>query len=125
MRMKEKKIQEVRGDLEKIEEALRRYCHSEGCREIHVCPNFHEECAKRLGLDTSIAWELAGEVRLLAEGIEKDSRWIPLYLRDAARMADICEKVVRRHERSFPELYRLVLKVLDTLGDVESLVGRK
>jgi len=44
--------------LEFYREKLVEYCHSEDCTKLSECPEQHEKCKEKLGLDTAIAWEL-------------------------------------------------------------------
>ena len=58
-------IQELRGVITE----LRKYAHSPDCGDFLKCPTEHQNCKWRLGLDTSIAWELADMASDLLEYI--------------------------------------------------------
>ena len=67
--MKDKHIITIES-LVAMELKLRRYTHSPQCKAYTECPNKHSICKERLGLDTSMLWELANEVLTLHEYLD-------------------------------------------------------
>ena len=57
------KIEPLREELKRLIYELSAYCHDEGCDEVYVCPWHKEACRQKLGLDTSIAWEVCNLLR--------------------------------------------------------------
>ncbi|RLB06437.1 MAG: hypothetical protein DRG83_00210 [Deltaproteobacteria bacterium] len=52
------KYEEVCEKLNHLCRAFAMYCHAENCKEIYECPFHKKECRQKLGLDTSLAWEV-------------------------------------------------------------------
>ena len=53
-----------------MELELRKYAHAPGCTAYTHCPSSHSNCKENLGLDTSIAWELANELNTVHEYLQ-------------------------------------------------------
>jgi len=49
--------------LEKYKDRLQKYCHGDHCKAPQECPQEHEQCKAKLGLDTAVAWILCGRIR--------------------------------------------------------------
>ncbi len=85
--------------LEDLIRQLTKYCHAPGCQYSESCPAKHEECKKRLGLDTSIAWEAAN---ILADLYSLVVDEVDL----ALKMETLCN-IVERHQE-YGKLWRLL-----------------
>ena len=118
----EERIQEVLEVLRKLEKWLRGYCHAEKCSAIHECPADHEECAKKLGLDTAIAWELRDDVEAVLYWMERDTKRARKFLEWAIVTASAFANVVERHATSFPELDVLVQRTYVALSELRRLI---
>ena len=83
---------------------LRKYAHSEACEAYLACPLHHEECKSMLGLDTSIAWELANELNAIHGYLTRyyggsgfDSQHVYKKVEKVSTLADSFGRVLARH----------------------------
>ena len=118
----EKKIREVCDTLRALGIELRCYCHSEECNKITQCPSYHEDCRKKLDLDTSIAWELFREVDLVLWWIKRDRRMTYLCLERTLPIVGAFAGVVERHQESYSRLLGLVYRTFNTLVELQRLL---
>ena len=120
--MKKERFREVLDALEALEEMLRKYCHAEECDAIYSCPADCEECAKKLGLDTAIAWQLADRVRVILDCVEVSREQTLLLLEKYVPIVDAFGSVVARHMASFPQLDDLVDETRTALMELWDLL---
>ncbi len=120
--MKKERFREVLDTLEALKEMLIKYCHAEECDNIHDCPASHEECAKKLGLDTAIAWELACDVKGILNWMEANIEWARKHLEWAMPKVSGFARVVEQHALSFPELDVLVQRTYTALLELQDLI---
>jgi len=120
--MKKERFREVLDALEALEEKLMKYCHVEECDAIYDCPADHEECAKKLGLDTAIAWQLADRVRIILNCVEVSREQTLLLLEKYVPIVYAFGNVVAWHVASFPQLDDLVEETCTALVELQDLL---
>ena len=102
------KKEEIKGMIERLEKAtegLARYCHAEDCEDIWDCPLNHEKCSRKIGLDTSIAWEMAERFKYAYEILQRDPPWPRDVIREILLITRFISGVVARHKIGFPKLW--------------------
>ena len=60
--------------LQEVIGKLRKYAHNPDCEAFLQCPNWHQDCKAKLGLDTAIAWDLADELSKMLNYIATSKR---------------------------------------------------
>ena len=108
-------IEAIKEELIKQREKLIQYCHDEECDSIYLCPQGHEKCKKKLGLDTAIAW-VAGHI--LSSILYQTSE----DLRDNFHTLLYLYEIVRLHKDQYPVLTQLLR---DTVHLVDYLISWK
>ena len=106
--MKKERFREVLDALEALEEMLRKYCHVKECDRIYDCPANHEECAKKVGLDTAIAWQLAHRVRVILNCLGISREQTLLLVEKCVPVVDAFRSVVTLHRTPFLRLEDLI-----------------
>jgi len=76
---------------------LFRYAHDLDCPKPSDCPEEHEECSGRLGLDTALAWRIALKVDI--NGPTKDM----------LKLIDFADSVALLHTTKYPILDYLIV----------------
>ena len=112
-------LQELRGVIAD----LRKYAHNPACEDFLLCPTSHPNCQGRLGLDTSLAWELADMSSTLLEYIV-DSKADGTYSASTAQeeilrvatVASACDRALFRH--GYKPLRSEIIKLLSALTQV-------
>ena len=110
------KIKKARNDLLK-------YCHHSDCNEINECPQWHDKCEKRLGLDTAIAWitfkltnRLLMIIRSKRYSLKTKFQAIEDYLDQIALLIIITDL----HRGQYEDLYNILHTLFNSVEDLKN-----
>ena len=115
-------------DLEDAERKLRKYAHSPDCSHYMECPSQHNACKEKLGLDTALAWGLAGDahnlnVYLRAYYYSNRAISIRIIKATITRLEisiSVLEKALYKHD--YTVLRHNITDLASTLEDVKTLL---
>jgi len=104
---------------------LAAYCHAEGCEDVWDCPEHKEECSRKLGPDTAIAWEMAALLYhtcgLLHRGASRDWKAVNY----SFHIGSAIYRIAFRLEKEFPKLFELVAAGYELLVEADLRKGGK
>lgn len=100
-------------EIVKVEVALQKYAHSARCKFYVECPATHDTCKKRLGLDTSIAWDLAYHISTLYESKKLIQEDLKTKVGQIDYLTTALSNIVNRH--GYTKLRALIKQVKSVL----------
>jgi len=109
--------------LEFYREKLVEYCHSKDCTKLMECPEQHEKCKEKLGLDTAIAWELCRHITKYIATVDqlfyynqlvKETMFESLYIATTFAI-----NIVRLHEDKYKTLFNILCELFWSYDFVE------
>jgi len=99
-------------------EKLVEYCHSEECTKLLECPEQHEKCKEKLGLDTAIAWELYRHISKYMTTVNQPSYYNELVKERMFKSLYIATtfavNIVRLHKDKYKTLFNILCELLQS-----------